>query len=341
MRKLQCVCAAAIYVVSVQCGSASAPMSDGSPVGDPPGSPVGNPPEIVSPPGRIAFVTEVSPFNGALYIINSDGSGLRKLAGGAAFYTRPRWSPDRRRIAFGREADGSPGEILVIDVDGKGGTVRVAEGTDPAWSPDGTKIVFASNAGAPLGSAVGIYVMNADGSGIRQLTSPNNFDQCSVGASASDFNPDWSPDGKRILFQRDFNTDDLGGFDCGLDGYGRISNVYVMNADGTEVRRLRPVGLWDSDLEPAWSPDGKSVAFSKQLGGLFVINADGSSGLQQVVSNYPEMSPAWSADGKNLLFLAVAPPTNFLGIWELASGSSHLIGIPATIGLVLDPAWSR
>jgi len=77
------------------------------------------------------------------------------------------------------------------------------------------------------------------------------------------------------------------------------------------------------------------------MGGVFVINADGSSGLQQVVSNYPEFGPAWSADGKNLLFLAVAPPTNFLGIWELASGSTHLIGIPAGIGLVLDPAWSR
>jgi len=328
------MCAAAIFVVSVQCGSASAPVT--GPSSD------GSPPEIVSPPGRIAFVTEVSAFNGALYIVNSDGSGFRKLAGGAAYYTRPRWSPDRRRIAFSRMAEDLRSEILIIDVDGKGGTVRLAEGADPAWSPDGTKIVFTSTGGAPLGSAWGIYVMNADGSGIRRLTSPNNFDQCSVGASASDFNPDWSPDGKRILFERDFNTDDFGGFDCGLDGYGRIPNVYVMNADGTDVRRLRPVGLWDSwDAEPAWSPDGQFVAFSKQLGGVFVIRADGSAGQQQVVSNYPELSPAWSADGKNLLFLAVAPPTNFLGIYDFASGSSHFIGIPATIGLVLEPAWSR
>ena len=71
------------------------------------GSPDGSPPEIVSPPGRIAFVTEVSPFNGALYIVNSDASGFRQLAGGPAYYTRPRWSPDRRRIVFSRN-DGSP-----------------------------------------------------------------------------------------------------------------------------------------------------------------------------------------------------------------------------------------
>ena len=183
--------------------------------------------------------------------------------------------------------------------------------------------------------------MNADGSGIRQLTSPNNPDQCSQGASANDLKPDWSPDGKRILFERDFSLDDIDGFDCGLDGYGYVPNVYVMNADGTELRRLRPVDLWDSDGEPAWSPDGQFVAFSKLSGGVFVIRADGTSGQQQVATNYPELSPAWSADGKSLLFLAVAPPTNFLGIWDLASGSTHFIGIPAAIGLVLDPAWSR
>jgi Tol biopolymer transport system component len=98
-----------------------------------PESPPTAPAEIVSPPGRIAFVTEVSPFNGSLYVVNSDASGFRQLAGGPAYYTRPQWSPDRRRIAFSRFADGSPSEILVIDVDGNGGTVRLAEGADPAW----------------------------------------------------------------------------------------------------------------------------------------------------------------------------------------------------------------
>ena len=56
-----------------------------------------------------------------------------------------------------------------------------------------------------------------------------------------------------------------------------------------------------------------------------MIRADGSSGQQQVVTNYPAFSPAWSADGKNLLFMAAGPPTHLLGIWELASGSTHFL----------------
>ena len=165
--------------------------------------------------------------------------------------------------------------------------------------------------------------------------------QCSEGASANDLNPDWSPDGRMIVFERDFSTDDEGGYDCGLDGYGYIPSVYIMNVDGTGARRLRPVGLQNTDAEPAWSPDGLSVAFSKEEGGVYVIGADGSSGQQQLVTNYPEFSPAWSPDGKNLLFLAAAPPTNFLGIYELASGSTRLLAFSAAIGKVFQPAWSR
>src|SRR5215475_5119742 len=109
------VCAAAILVASVQYGCASDSVTDAVPDR--------NRSEIISPPGRIAFVTEVSSFGGALYVVNSDGSGLRQLAGGDAYYRRPRWSADRRRILFGRD-DVSASEIFVIDVDGKGGTVR-------------------------------------------------------------------------------------------------------------------------------------------------------------------------------------------------------------------------
>lgn len=324
----------AILVASVQCGSASEPQSA------PP--PEGNDPEIVSPSGRIAFVTEVSPFNGALYVANSDGSGLRQLSSGQAYYSRPRWSPDRRRIVFARTAEGSPSAIYVIDVDGKSGMVRLADGADPAWSPDGKRIVFASNGGSS-GSSFGIYVMNTDGSGLRQLTSPNNPDQCSAGASANDLKPDWSPDGQKILFERQFNTAEDGGYDCGLDGYGYLPNVYVMNVDGTGVRRLRSVGPTVTDANPAWSPDGRLVAYSKQLGGIFLVDSEGSSVEQPVATqiNGSALNPVWSPDGKKLLFLDVESTTSRLAIDELATGTTQLLLFSAVPGRVLGPAWSR
>ena len=75
--------------------------------------------------------------------------------------------------------------------------------------------------------------------------------------------------------------------------------------------------------------------------GVLWLGADADRFPHGLDGRAPEFGPAWSADGKNLLFLAVNPPTNFLGIWDFASGSAHFIGLPATLGLILDPAWSR
>jgi TolB protein len=330
MSKFKYPVVAAILVAGVRCGSASAPDSGGSPQGS------------VSPPGRIAFTTQPSPFSGALYIVNSDGSGFREITSGPAFYWRPRWSPDRRRVVFARMGMDQVGGVYVIDVDGKTGPVRLADGRDPAWSPDGKRIVFTSNGGALVGG-FGIHVMNADGTGVRQLTSPNNPAQCSAGTSANDLKPDWSPDGQKILFERQISTDDNGGYDCGLDGYGYISHVYVINVDGTGARRLRPVGPTSSDADPAWSPDGRSIAFSTPLGGLFLTDSEGSSTGQPVFTQAAGIpfTPAWSPDGKKLLYVSLLRPEYHLAVHELASGITTILVVPIASGAVLDPAWSR
>jgi Tol biopolymer transport system component len=281
----------AVAIVSIHCTDASAPEIEIP---------------ILSPAGRIAFVAEVSPGNGALYIANSDGSELRQLHSGPTWYVRPRWSRDRRRIAFSRlNLSGTPG-VYVIDVDGPDGLVRVADGFDPAWSPDGSKIVFSARVAPAQSAGFGIHVMNADGSNVRRLTSPNNPTQCSDGSSANDLKPDWSPDGHSIVFERQVHIDDNGEFDCGLDGYGVVPNVYVVNVDGTNVRRLRPVGWWNGDRDPAWSPDGRSIAYSESFGDdLFIIDKDGSLPAQKVVFSIlgRPLMPTWSADGKKLLVL--------------------------------------
>ena len=99
-----------------------------------------------------------------------------------------------------------------------------------------------------------IYAMNADGSGLAQLTDNDSRDR----------DPAWSPDGSRIVFTSDRDN----------DAYSY--NIYVMNADGSDV-----VQLTDdcSSSSPAWSPDGDRIAFDS-LGGIYVMDTDGSDVVQ-------------------------------------------------------------
>ena len=327
--RIHCGVVWAIALVSVQCSEASAPIED--------------PPIIESPSGRIAFVVENSAGNGALYVANSDGTDLRLLHAGPTYYVRPRWSPDRRRIAFSMSPLEPPSSsIYVIDVDGPDGLVRLTDGTNPAWSPDGSRIAFTrSSAAGP-----GIHVMSADGSNVRQLTFPNNPVQCTQGSSAADWKADWSPDGQKILFERDIHTSEDGGFDCALDGWGYVPNVYVMNADGTGLRRLRSVDLWREDSDPAWSPDGHFIAYSSFSTGLHIVDKNGAYAAERVDAPFTGLAldPAWSPDGKQLLVLSVnlALRNTQLVIVDIASQTIRPLSFPTVSGkLVGGAAWSH
>ena len=328
MKLIRCSGVAAIALISVQCSDASAPEVDE--------------PVINSPPGRIAFVTNVpSVFSGALYVANSDGSGLRQLHAGPASYSRPRWSPDRRRIVFSMYDDNTgTSSIYVIDVDGSEGVKRLTTGGHPAWSPDGSRIAFV--AGDFMSGGFGVHVMNADGTSVRRLTFPNDPAQCSTGSSASDVKPDWSPDGLKIVFERDIHTSESG-FDCGLDGWGYVPNVYVVNADGTGVRRLRSLNLWVEDGEPAWSPDGRFIAFSTLNTGLYVIDKDAAYAAEPVTADLQGIgfSPVWSPDSKKLLIVSAGPSENKLVIVDLASFGTSVLSFPGVSGRIQEPAWSR
>ena len=134
-----------------------------------------------------------------------------------------------------------------------------------------------------------IYVMDTNGGNLRRLT--NNPDD--------DWEPSWSPDGKRIAFVSE------------RDG---ASEIYVMDADGGNQLNLtnNNPGL---DSSPSWSPDGKRIAFSSNRDNkkgrfifeIYVMDADG--GNQQNLTNNPwdDQSPSWSPDGKRIVFSARRP----------------------------------
>jgi len=104
-----------------------------------------------------------------VYVVNSDGSGMRKLTRKPMeAYAAPAWSPDGQKITFAGER-ASNSELYLMNADGSGQrrlTDNLAYDGDPHWSPDGQKITFVSN----RDGLYEVYVMNADGSGQRTLT---------------------------------------------------------------------------------------------------------------------------------------------------------------------------
>jgi Tol biopolymer transport system component len=138
------------------------------------------------------------------------------------------------------------------------------------WSPDGQRLAFVSL--SARGRTSEVYVVNADGSGQRQLT------HNTVGEG----NIRWSPDGQKILFNRERRGT-----------RGKVSDIYVMNADGSRQRKLTERGH-----DARWSPDGEKISFVTNRDGndeIYVMNADGSGQLN--VSQNPlrdDSGHAWS-----------------------------------------------
>jgi TolB protein len=266
--------------------------------------------------GRIAFLSRRDRGK-EVYVVSADGSGLRRLTGDARYPATPAWSPNGRQIAF----EGGPyalSGVYVVNADGSGQRRLARNGSTPAWSPDGRTIAFVSDSK--------IYLMNADGSEHRPLTKPGT-----AGRSLA-----WSPDGRKLAF--------LGEGGCGQFCF----HVIVMNADGSNVRDLTPhlrVGVRGPGLgaaDPAWSPDGRTIAFVRGWASpdaIFVVKPDGS-GLRNLtpkpVGAYA--APAWSPDGRKIAFVSDRDGNSEVYVMNAnGSGQRSLTRNPAYDA---DPSWS-
>jgi Tol biopolymer transport system component len=207
----------------------------------------------------------------------------------------------RRVVALGAVA------LVAVGTASAFGTVRdllfgTARGTtlgSPIWSPDGRRVAYAAGTctSSGCGNSAEWYVMNADGTGKRNLTHE----------WGRDINPVWSPDWRRVAYI----VNPCSGMRRACRG---TTTIYGMNANGTRVRRLargvryhqNRVGQRDSeyDANPTWSPDGRKIAFVSDRTGsaeIYVMNADGS-GQRRLTRHAKPGGLAWSPDGRMLAF---------------------------------------
>jgi ABC-type sugar transport system substrate-binding protein len=174
-------------------------------------------------------------------------------------------------IAFDSDRDGNR-EVYIMGPDGKDPlnlTGNPGDDFDPSWSPDGSRIAFVSNRANEQGGGQFIYVMNADGSGARQLNQENESKW-----------PDWSHDGSRIT-------------------YTAQGDIYVINADGSG-QAINLTSSPEDDQQSTWSPDGSQIAWlsgSDRNWNIFVMNADGSN-VRRLTDDGKVADVQWTVDGQ-------------------------------------------
>ena len=272
---------------------------------------------------QIAF-TSTRDGNSEIYVMDADGKNQIRLTNHPIGSSAPSWSPDGKKIAFVSMRNGGINQIYVMDSDGKN-VRKITEGahdSTPAWSPDGRTIAYDGHEDGEENRK--IHLIAPDGTNRRRLAG----DIPSWDTSAA-----WSPDSQRIAF---------------VSSRGIWGNeIYVMNADGTNQKRLTRDG-WD-DRGPAWSPDGSKIAFFS-IGGedIFIgmMNADGSDRKRLSEEALDEVRigdayPAWSPDGSKIAYSAGKfGRIDGWGIHLMTADGKHLECLThAHKGSDFDPDW--
>jgi Tol biopolymer transport system component len=207
-----------LYVLT---GGAEAPLPNGEGGSWPAWSPDGT---------RVAFT---SIRKGGLYVMNADGTALRRVTRSPTLDIQPTWSPDGRSLAFVRAVPGFNLEIFSIRVDGRGLrrlTRNRGDDAEPSWSPNGKRIAWSFGA-TRRGTVAGIYTMAPNGTA-KRYRGPG-------------LAPDWSPDGTRFVFAHD-------------------GDLWTSTVTGDERTRLTAAS--GSDARQVWSPDGTQIAFVSSQG---------------------------------------------------------------------------
>ncbi|MDA1191287.1 MAG: sigma-70 family RNA polymerase sigma factor [Candidatus Poribacteria bacterium] len=252
-----------------------------------------------------------------LYSMNADGRELTRLTNNGAVNREATWSPDGMKIAFASDESGKL-ELHVMNTDGsnKRRLTHGIGGGFPTWSPDSRRIAYCSDSVIDGVVSGEIYAVDVDGLNLRRLTHH-------IG---NDSDPAWSPDGSAIAFVSSrhnvFGTQN----DTATTSRVGPSDLYLMNPDGSNVRRVSYLG--EMPYSPSWSPDGKRLVWAAGNGGgnrleIYAMNADGTD-LRRITDNtFNDNAPRFSPDGTKIVFWSNRESPNDLYVMSV-DGSNQM-----------------
>lgn len=302
-----------------------------------------------------------------IYLMDPDGTNPRRLTentGGGNSHAAV--SPDGKKIVFDSNrlrTDVEPlltADLFLMDTDGTQQTLLI-RGSSATWSPDSKHIAFHRSAsgdvctvsdplnvpptytlGCPIKVEPGaatwdsdIFVMNVDDLLPQNLTnSPDDIDD----------DPDWSPDGQRIVFTSHTVLDN--------QTNSVTAEIYVMNADGTG--RVALTDNAEEERAPTWSPKGTRILYMCRKGSnaqgtpnttfeLCVMNADGTGQTRLTTNTVLDATPSWSPpDGEQIVFHRPGAISNEgLQLWVMNADGTGQVQLTHPPGLNLYPKWAE
>jgi TolB protein len=247
-----------------------------------------------SPDGkRLAFT---HPFEGrdALFTMKADGSDRVRLTtdctGECLGDSASAWAPNGRRIVFERafgpivDDNASSLELVIARANGRRERVvrsfpLVGGGWEPhgaQWSPNGHRLAVMLLNGSEPGTPSAIYVLNPDGTSLHRITP--------IRLNAG--NPDWSPNGKRVVFNSHYEGQSL-------------AQIYTVRPDGNMLHRVRRQPQGQNAFEPVYSPDGKRIAFvdtgKSGLPHISMMRRNGTRVHKVTHGRVVDVQPDWGA----------------------------------------------